>query len=135
MPITNLTPHKLDIEVASGSIIVIPTTAGSTAGTKLIARCIEQAVPAGEIVLGDETIKLYGTTYGAVELIEVTDDKDMLQVGDAMPFPEPQDGVFYAVSFMVRDRMPKRTDVISPGKAIRTPDGKIIGAKGFSANV
>jgi hypothetical protein len=98
----------------------------------VIARCIETTVDAGEIYYGGEIIKLYGTTYGEVELITVSNDKDMMQIGEALPFPDPQEGVYYAVSFMVRDRMPHRRDVISPGKLIRFDNGQIAGAKGFS---
>lgn len=48
--------------------------------------------------------------------------------------PEPQDGVFYIVSSMVRCAVPHRLDVLSPGQLVRNRTRNVIGCRGFDSN-
>jgi hypothetical protein len=107
MNIVNLTPHPLSIVAADGAIVSFPKPAEGIN----IPRCKETSVLA-DVVNG---INMYRTQYGAVENL-----------------PEPEEDTLYVVSFMIRDRLPERTDFVSPGKLLRSPDGVVIGAEGFS---
>lgn len=106
MTITNLTPHTLTILVSDDETRSIPPS-----GT--VARCSASSTPAGD----HDGIPLARTSYGAV-----TD------------LPEPQDGVLYVVSGLVRAAVPSRTDVASPGELVRDPDGRVIGCRNLVVN-
>ena len=64
-----------------------------------------------------EGIDIYENTYG-----EVTG------------LPEFKEGVFYVVSAMVRQALPNRKDLLSPGQLIRSEAGQPIGCLGLVRN-
>lgn len=47
--------------------------------------------------------------------------------------PEPKEGVMYIVSALVLEHI-NRPDCVRPGNSQKTPDGKVLGAKGFRVN-
>jgi|WetSurMetagenome_2_1015567.scaffolds.fasta_scaffold1102428_2 hypothetical protein len=54
--------------------------------------------------------------------------------GEVIGLPERVEGTFYIVSMMIRSALPGRTDLLSPGDAIRDESGKIIGCINFVIN-
>jgi len=56
-------------------------------------------------------------------------------MGEPTGLPERQEGVILIVSALVAEHpsLAHRTDLASPGEAIRDADGKIVGAKGLCA--
>lgn len=78
-----------------------------------LARCSSASVPAGE----HGGVALSRVTFGAVE---------------GLPDPEP--GVLYIVSALVRSAVPNRSDVASPGDLIRDEKGTVVGCKGLTVN-
>lgn len=56
--------------------------------------------------------------------------KTTLGTPEGLPAVEP--GTTLVVSRLIVDACPERTDLVSPGEAIRDADGKIVGADGFS---
>lgn len=105
MEIINLTPHAINI-LADGGTITIPPS-----GT--IARCGEASEPAGEI----NGIPLVTKTY-----TEVTG------------LPDEAPGVYYIVSAMVRQALPDRRDLLSPGDLVRDENGNVIGCRNLICN-
>ena len=61
-------------------------------------------------------IPLFTTIYG-----EVT----------GLPDESTSPKIFYIVSKLVKDALPRRFDLISPGELVRNADGQPIGCKGF----
>jgi len=106
MNIKNLTPHALNVVLSPESTFTIPPS-GS------VARCSSSNTQIG---LANE-IPLFKVAYGAVEGL-----------------PEPEAGVLYVVSALVRAAVPARTDVASPGDLVRDSEGKVIGCKGLVVN-
>lgn len=102
----NLTPHTLNLVLPDGSIKAV-----APSGT--VARCASSSAPAGEF----EGVPLNRTTFGQVEGL-----------------PEPQDGVLLVVSALVRQAVPHRADVASPGDLVRDADGNVVGCKGLTVN-
>ena len=105
MKIVNLTPHTLNIQNASGEMITIPSTG--------LARCKVESFSDGTYA----GINLYTVRYGAVEGLPDND-------GDAI----------YVVSMLVRNAVPARYDVFSPGELIRDEKGNPIGCIGLIGN-
>ena len=62
-------------------------------------------------------VGLYKTEYGEVEGL-----------------PEPQEGVLYIVPAMVRNALPERKDLASPGMLIRNAEGQPVGCDGLDIN-
>lgn len=79
-----------------------------------VARCAEVSAPAGTI----DGIELITRSYGAVAGL-----------------PEPQPGVMYIVSALVRLACPGRHDLASPGDVVRDAAGQIIGCKNLVVNL
>lgn len=78
-----------------------------------VARCQETTEKAGMF----EGLELVRKAYGVV-----TD------------LPDEKPGTLLVVSMMVRQALPLRQDLASPGDLIRDADGKIIGAKNLVVN-
>lgn len=78
-----------------------------------LARCASSSVSAGE----HAGVTLSRTSYGAVEGL-----------------PEPEAGVIYIVSALVRAAVPGRLDVASPGELVRDAAGVVVGCKGLVVN-
>lgn len=101
--VINLTPHKVTLVGPSGESTYMPEP--------VPARVEMTQTPVGTLA-GWPVMK---TTYGRV-----------------IGLPEPQEGVWYIVSTIVKDHAKERTDLIVPdsGNAIRK-DGQIVGVPGF----
>ncbi len=56
--------------------------------------------------------------------------------GEVMNLPEPQDGIFFIVSAMVRTSpgLLSRGDLVSPADFVRDSQGNIVGCRAFDAN-
>lgn len=100
----NLTPHVLNVLKSDGSTHVIEPS-GKTA-----------RVSAKQIV---------ADTVDGIEIFRQ-------EFGEVVDLPEPQEGILFVVSRMVKDRVPNRNDVLVPGVAVRDEQGRIIGANGLS---
>ena len=106
MMFSNLTPHQINVVDAAGA----PTLTLPASGT--VARCKATATETERV----DGVPVFKTVYGEVEGL-----------------PEPQDGVLYVVSALVREAVKAtRTDVVSPAEFVRDSEGKILGCKGFT---
>lgn len=104
MNIVNLTPHTINIfNTVQEQVLSVPSSGQ--------ARCAVQEKQTGSI--------------GEVLLFETT-------FGDVDGLPEPQDGTIFIVSLLVRQAMPERKDLYSPGKLLRNEQGQPIGCVGLS---
>jgi hypothetical protein len=56
------------------------------------------------------------------------------EFGEVEGLPEPAEGVLYVVSMLVRQAVPERTDVASPGELVRDEQGRVIGCRGLNVN-
>ena len=54
--------------------------------------------------------------------------------GEVTGLPEYQEGTYYVVSAMVRQALPHRKDLLSPGQLIRNEAGQPIGCLGLVRN-
>lgn len=104
MKFVNLTPH--DITVVGDAQVVLPKS-GS------IARVAVSQVEVGR----EGGIALFRTRKGEVQGV-----------------PSPEEGTIYVVSLVVREALPGRTDLASPGELVRDADGKPIGCRGLAIN-
>jgi hypothetical protein len=80
------------------------------------------------------TIEPAGTVARCAEITELAGEFDGVQIirrryGQVEGLPDPQDGVIYIVSLLVRMACPERTDLASPGDLVRDANGAIVGAK------
>jgi len=108
MKIINLTPHAVVVRMEDGDRVFEPS------GT--VARVAVTSTPVGEV----DGIPVVAQTYGEIE-----------------DLPDPQPGVVYIVSMVVRQAAKEagRTDVVSPDTspagAIRDEQGRIVAVRGF----
>jgi hypothetical protein len=132
----NLTPHTLNVyshnpsdpifEIEpSGQVARVSVQYTIKAHVIDISDPILEIEPSGQVarVSGQYTIKAH------VIDIPVYDAK----YGEVEGLPEPEDGVFYIVSGMVKAAVPDREDVFSPGELIRDENGRPIGCRGLKA--
>lgn len=56
------------------------------------------------------------------------------EFGQVSDLPKPQQGVLLIVSALVRNAVPDRGDVVSPGALVRDESGQPVGCKGFAVN-
>ncbi len=54
--------------------------------------------------------------------------------GEAIGLPKPSKDVVVIVSAMVRQALPDRTDLVSPGELVRDDEGRPVGCRGFATN-
>lgn len=54
--------------------------------------------------------------------------------GAVTGLPEPQPGVMYIVSAIVRQRLPERTDLATPVRLVRDGQGGVIGCRALVVN-
>lgn len=104
--VLNLTPHALNIHSLDGSVKTLPPSGQ-------VARCSSTTTQVGEF----DGLPLFSTTFG-----------------DVVGLPDPQDGVLMVVSALVRQAVPHRKDVVSPGELVRDADGNPVGCKGLTVN-
>ena len=99
--IINLTPHQIIIFNERMQVTRILESEGA-------ARVSEQREASSEI----DGIPLVYKTFGEVEGL-----------------PEPQEGIYYVVSNLVRTALPDRKDLLVPCNNIKDAKGNIIGCK------
>jgi len=107
----NLTPHEVKIFKLNGTTpdLDVVIEAGGA-----VARVSCEYIKVDKKVNG---IDLYRPVFG-----EVTG------------LPEYSDGVYLLVSAMVREALPLRKDLVSPGQLLRDDDGNVIGCLGLVGN-
>jgi hypothetical protein len=91
------------------------------------------------IHLPDRTIEPLGLLARCAEITELAGEFDGVQIvrrryGQVEGLPDPQNGVIYIVSLLVRMACPERSDLASPGDLVRDENGVIIGAKNLVVN-
>ena len=112
MNYVNLCPHAIHICGEDGSIVRTIEPSGT------VARCNEASRYLGSNPPDD--IPLILRKYGAVDGL-----------------PNEQDWpptILFIVSNMVRQALPERLDIASPGDAVRDDQGRIIGVKNLIVN-
>jgi len=96
--IKNLTPHRITISNEDQSIMLtIPPE-------DVPARCLEATTTQGEFDGFPLVSKFYGNTEN---------------------LPSPEKGVLLIVSQMIREALPDRKDLASPGDLVRDEDGEV----------
>lgn len=108
----NFTPHEVKIFKLNGTApdldVVIETNEG------MVARVSCEYIKVNKKVDG---IDLYRPVFG-----EVTG------------LPEYSEGTYLLVSTMVREALPLRTNLVSPGQLLRDDNGNVIGCLGLVGN-
>ena len=107
----NLTPHEVKIFKLNGTApdLDVVIEAGEA-----VARVSCEYVKVDKKV---ECVDLYRTVFG-----EVTG------------LPAYEEGVYLLVSTVVREALPLRSDLVSPGQLLRDDDGNVIGCLGLVGN-
>lgn len=106
MNVINLCPHA--IHLYDGTLVCNYPPSGA------VARCEEMTSPVYHL---DATLPVVNKTYGEI-----------------IGLPAPKEGTVYIVSMLIRTLCPGRSDLLSPGDAVRDAEGKIIGCTNFVAN-
>jgi len=122
MKLMNLTPHK--VRVLDGDEREILTILPSGP----VARVSVTRQQMGVIPLSDDAAKVMANLRGAVIPVFVG------TYGEVTDLPASEPGTIYIVSAMVRQAMPHRRDVMSPGELVRGEDGQPVGCRGLEAN-
>lgn len=107
----NLTPHEVKIFKLNG--VTLDLDVVIEAGEE-VARVSCEYMKVDKTVEG---VNLYRTVFG-----EVTG------------LPEYSEGVYLLVSAMVREALPLRSDLVSPGQLLRNDKGEVIGCLGLVGN-
>lgn len=106
--IKNGTPHAVKVVDKDGVLIreILPE--------EITPRCSTTLEVVGDVA----GIPISRTAYGKVE-----------------DLPDPEEGVFWIVSALVRTQLPERKDLLSPGQLVRDSEGKVIGCKSLDSNL
>ena len=107
MRLINLTPHEIKIVGTSGEPLAVLPPSGSVARVAVTR----------EIVGDVGGVPVFRTAYGAVTGL-----------------PDEQPGMALVVSAIVRQAVPGRRDVFSPGELVRGVDGQPTGCRGLDGN-
>ena len=107
----NLTPHEVCIYKLNGTV---PDLDVVIEASETIARVSCEYIKVDKKVDG---IDLYRPVFG-----EVTG------------LPEYSEGIYLLVSAMVREALPLRSDLVSPGQLLRNDKGEVIGCLGLVGN-
>ena len=107
----NLTPHEVKIFKLNGTV---PDLDVVIEASDLVARVSCEYIKVDKKVDG---IDLYRPVFG-----EVTG------------LPACEEGTYLLVSAMVREALPLRKDLVSPGQLLRDDDGNVIGCLGLVGN-
>ena len=105
--LVNLTPHEINIYDENGKNLLAKLPSEG------VARCSVQS----RIVGWDLTIPLFSST-----------------IGEVTGLPEHDPEKIYIVSLLVRQALPNRRDIASPGELVRDENGNPIGCKGLVIN-
>lgn len=106
MKFVNLTPHTITIFNDDGEPVVI-----APCGT--VARVATENREVGRV--------------GGIKLFAQ-------EVGEVHGLPAPRGGVFLIVSTLVRNALPERGDLCSPGELVRNESGQPVGCRGLVIN-
>lgn len=117
--LVNLTPHTLNIRQIDGGYLELPPSGE-------VAR-LSMAMPAAGIH-EDYPLGVRNATF--VDKVQIRVPVVQRLIG----LPEPEFNRAYIVSLVVRQAVPHRLDVLSPGELIRGADGQPIGCDGLHAN-
>lgn len=104
--IVNLTPHSLYLWKDEEHVAEIPSSGN--------VRVLTKSVQVGTFCFNGIEMPAYETKYGEVEGL-----------------PEPQEGVVYVVSMLVKMACEDRTDLYSPSQLKRDESGRIVGMYGL----
>ena len=121
--LTNLTPHSISVYAADGTTILVTVPPSGAIARVSVSRVETGVIPiegdAAAILRRDPlaSIPVFVGNYGAVSGL-----------------PAPAFGTIYIVSAMVRQAVPTRRDVLSPGELIRDAAGQPLGCRGLEAN-
>ena len=119
----NLTPHSISVFAADGKTLLVTVPPSGEVARVSVSRVETGVVPiepdAAAILRHDPLagIPVFVGTYGSVTGL-----------------PAPALGTIYIVSAMVRQAVPTRRDVLSPGELIRDAAGQPLGCRGLEAN-
>lgn len=106
MKFVNLTPHQINI-IQNGQNFLTVKPSG------IVARCSVER----RFVNNVDGVELYTSQFGEVENL-----------------PHPQPDTMYIVSMLVRQALPERLDLASPGTLVRDDQGRPIGCEGLDIN-
>ncbi len=102
--------------------------------TKIVNLTPHAIVCAGITTQPSGTVaRLESTEHPAGELAGMP--LTVVEFGQTVNLPEPQDGVWIIVSAMVRTANPLRVDLLSPGRLERDESGAVIGCAALIANI
>lgn len=107
----NFTPHEVCIYKLNGTVYDLDLV---IEGGEEVARVSCKYMKVDKKVEG---VDMYRTVFG-----EVTG------------LPDYEEGVYLLVSAMVREALPLRSDLVSPGQLLRDDDGNVIGCLGLVGN-
>lgn len=107
----NLTPHEVKIFKLNGTA---PDLDVVIEASEAVARVSCEYIKVDKKVEG---VDMYRTVFG-----EVTG------------LPDYSEGVYLLVSTMVREALPLRKDLVSPGQLLRDDNGNVIGCLGLVGN-
>lgn len=114
----NLTPHEIhlliDLPTGEVEIITLPSAG--------LARVEETVTPVSSVVVATTSQGTLRTPIATVMRSNVS----------GLPASAP--GVLYIVSTMVREALPSRLDLLSPGAVARDEGGRIIGCRSLYQN-
>ena len=116
--IINATPHAVHM--------VANHIASCYGGQELRTDVIKQYPASGTVA----RIYTSSQTLGPVDGFCVSSETQV----EVLDLPDEVEGTYYIVSAMVRNFLPKRKDLLSPGPAHRDEEGRIIGVYGFVGN-
>ncbi len=103
----NLTPHTINIALSSGEWVELPPTEPP-------ARLEVNRQQVGAVMIGNDTVPVYATVFGACEGL-----------------PPPDDAHLFIVSRVVAEHLPSRRDLLFPDEVVRNQQGIIIGLSSF----
>lgn len=114
----NLTPHEITCWGGVPGAPMEPARAATFPPSGSVARVEKEELFCGEVI----------TECGTV--IEM----HALVAGEVTGLPAPVPGIFYIVSGQVREAVPHRMDVVSPGRLLRDTEGRVRGCAGWAVN-
>jgi hypothetical protein len=109
--LVNLTPHPITLVTGDFRLTIPPSGQ--------VARREEKTVFCGNL---DVAAEGFFNNNFPVRLVRT-------EYGEVTGLPEPQPGTMYIVSAMVRQAVPDRRDVVSPGALVRDAEDKVIGCQ------
>ena len=119
--IENLTPHDIRIVDGDGVLVHEFPSSGRVARVSVTREQVGSVrVGCPELI---QDIPVYREVYGVVEGLPVLES-----------IPGCSNYRYYIVSAMVRQALPHRLDLLSPGDLVRGPDGQPVGCRGFVGN-